>query len=87
LQLLNFITRKRDIKLIVLLDDFAIDSSIIIAIIIKPVKCFLVPSSRNKGFIKRFVCLSFGKSPYIIAAIARNNMSPLKVNLLSVIKP
>ena len=74
-------------ELIVLLDDFAINSSIIVAAIVEPVRCFLVPSSRNRGFIKRFVCLSFGKSPYVIVAIARNNISLSRVNLLSAIKP
>jgi hypothetical protein len=74
-------------ELIVPLDDFAINSSIIIAIVAKLVKCFFVPFSRNRGFIKRFVCLSFSKFLYIIAAIAKNNISLLRVNLLSAIKP
>ena len=74
-------------ELIVLLDDFIIDSSIIVAVVAKPVRCFLVPFSRNKGFIKRFVCLSFSESPCAIAAIARNNMSLSRVDLLSAIKP
>jgi len=87
LQLLNSITRGRDIKLIVLLDDFAINSSIIVAAIAEPVRCFPVPSSRNRGSIKRFVYLSFGESPRAIAAIARNNMSLSRVDLLSAIKP
>jgi hypothetical protein len=75
------------VELLVLLDNFAINSFIIIAIIAKPVKCFFIPFSLNKGFIKRFICLSFSKSPYTIAAIARNNISLLKVDFSSVIKP
>ena len=74
-------------ELIVLLNDFAINSFIIIAIIAKLIKCFFVPFSRNKRFIKQFIYLFFSESLYIIIAIIKNNISLSRVNLLSAIKP
>ena len=50
LQLSSFITRGRNAESKVLLNNFAMDSSIIVAPVAEPLRCFPVPSSQVGGF-------------------------------------